>query len=187
MVYCRCPPHIHKRDRRSPGSEAYLSELKKLIEDDREEGGSKRIISIGEIGLGESSSFLPRLVADDETDFDRLHFSPSETQLKHLPTLLQFSKTFNLPLFLHSRTSDAHRDLVKVLRDVGWDGEGWAGGVVHSFTGTTDEMKELVNASPRFQTHTLTGEGGDGLIYRDQWVFTQDGSKSRSGQSCPSG
>jgi TatD DNase family protein len=36
------------------GAESYLEELSKLVADDRGEGGSKRIISIGEIGLGQS-------------------------------------------------------------------------------------------------------------------------------------
>jgi hypothetical protein len=36
------------------GAESYLEELCKLVANDRGEGGSKRIISIGEIGLGQS-------------------------------------------------------------------------------------------------------------------------------------
>lgn len=36
------------------GSEQYLKDLNRLIEEDRGEGGSRRIISIGEIGLGKS-------------------------------------------------------------------------------------------------------------------------------------
>lgn len=34
------------------GPEGYVKELQQLIEEDRGEGGSKRIISIGEMGLG---------------------------------------------------------------------------------------------------------------------------------------
>lgn len=34
------------------GEEAYFSELETLISEDRGEGGSKRIVSIGEVGLG---------------------------------------------------------------------------------------------------------------------------------------
>ena len=51
---------------------------------------------------------------------------------------------WRLPLFLHSRTSEAHVDFVKVLREAGYD-ETWPGGVVHSFTGTAAEAKELVS------------------------------------------
>ncbi|KAK8849486.1 hypothetical protein IAR55_004820 [Kwoniella newhampshirensis] len=122
------PTSTSEIDSRSTGAEGYLSDLSRLIEDDRGAGGSKRIISIGEVGL----------------DYDRLHHSPKEVQLKHLPSLLLLSKTFKLPLFLHSRTSESHFDLVRILRDVGWE-TWWGGGVVHSFTGTEGEMKELVD------------------------------------------
>ncbi|EIW71710.1 hypothetical protein TREMEDRAFT_67918 [Tremella mesenterica DSM 1558] len=108
------------------GPEDYLSKLRELIAIDRGEGGSKRIISIGEIGL----------------DYDRLHHSPRETQLRYLPKLLSWAKEFNLPLFLHSRSSEAHVDLMRILREVGWD-ESWRG-VIHSFTGTKEEMYELI-------------------------------------------
>ena len=50
-----------------------------------------------------------------------------------------------LPLFLHSRA--AHGDFVRVLKEVLGEGleklEG-RGGLVHSFTGTVEEMQELV-------------------------------------------
>ncbi|KAK6908928.1 hypothetical protein I203_102934 [Kwoniella mangroviensis CBS 8507] len=110
------------------GFEGYLSDLRNLISEDRGQGGSKRIISIGEIGL----------------DYDRLHHSSRETQLEHLPSLLKLSEEFRLPLFLHSRTSESHVDLVRTLKHIGWSTK-WGGGVVHSFTGTENEMKELVN------------------------------------------
>lgn len=57
------------------------------------------------------------------------------------------AKKYHLPLFLHSRA--AHTDFVKILRDEGF-GEaggkavGGNGGVVHSFTGTVEEVAELV-------------------------------------------
>jgi TatD DNase family protein len=52
-------------------------------------------------------------------------------------------------MFLHSRHPDAHKDFVRVLKEVGWgdNGEGWYGGVVHSFTGTVEEMNELVGTA----------------------------------------
>jgi TatD DNase family protein len=67
--------------------------------------------------------------------------------MKHFPPLLALSQKFRLPLFLHSRTSEAHVDFVKVLKDAGWDSS-WPGGVVHSFTGTIAEAKELVREPP---------------------------------------
>ena len=77
-------------------------------------------------------------------DYDRLKFASKEMQLLHFPPLLDLAKEFNLPLFLHSRAPDAHVDFVRILKDAGWSDE-WAGGVVHSFTGTKEEMEELVS------------------------------------------
>ncbi|KAI9632991.1 uncharacterized protein MKK02DRAFT_35211 [Dioszegia hungarica] len=133
------PTSTSEIDKHPQGADACFQELEQLIEADRGEGGSKRIISLGEIGL----------------DYDRLNWSPKETQLRHLPRLLLLSKRFRLPMFLHSRTPESHVDLIKAMRDAGWvspftEGTGagekeWVGGVVHSFTGTTEEVKELVD------------------------------------------
>jgi len=73
-------------------------------------------------------------------DYDRLHFTPKEIQLKYFPPLLQLAKRFQLPLFLHSRHPEAHIDFVRILKEAGWD-ETWPGGVVHSFTGTQQEAE----------------------------------------------
>jgi TatD DNase family protein len=57
-----------------------------------------------------------------------------------------------LPLFLHSRA--AHKDFVQILREEGFgeDGgrkNGGAGGVVHSFTGTPEQVIEYVSSVNR--------------------------------------
>lgn len=46
------PTSTSELDKHEGGADAYLAELRQLIEEDRGEGGSRRIISIGEIGLG---------------------------------------------------------------------------------------------------------------------------------------
>ncbi len=63
---------------------------------------------------------------------------------------LALAKKHSLPLFLHSRS--AHQDFVTILREEGFGEDGGKavggkGGVVHSFTGTVEEAKELVSAS----------------------------------------
>lgn len=85
-------------------------------------------------------------------DYDRLRFAPKETQLHHLPRLLQLGRKHKLPFFLHSRTTESHVDLVRMLMEAGWPADGkvgwdqdWVGGVVHSFTGTAAEAAELVS------------------------------------------
>ena len=57
------------------------------------------------------------------------------------------AKKYHLPLFLHSRA--AHADFVQILKDEGFGRNGGKdvggkGGVVHSFTGTAEEVLELV-------------------------------------------
>lgn len=50
------PTSTAEIDKYPGGVTAYIEALKRLIEEDRGEAGSKRIISIGEIGLGELST-----------------------------------------------------------------------------------------------------------------------------------
>lgn len=50
------PTSTSEIDKHPQGAEAYFAELEQLIQDDRGEGGSRRIISVGEIGLGELPS-----------------------------------------------------------------------------------------------------------------------------------
>lgn len=71
----------------------------------------------------------------------------------HTGPQLSLAKKYGLPLFLHSR--NAHLDLVRILKEEGYgaDGgrsEGAKGGVVHSFTGTKEEMIELVSEKMAF-------------------------------------
>ena len=81
-------------------------------------------------------------------DYDRLHFSDAETQRRHFRSQLALAKKYHLPLFLHVRA--AHDDFVQILREEGFGEDGGRavggrGGVVHSFTGRTKEMKEFVS------------------------------------------
>ncbi|QRV83286.1 TatD DNase family protein [Ceratobasidium sp. AG-Ba] len=92
---------------------------------------SSQCVAVGECGL----------------DYDRLHFSSAETQRRHFRSQLALAKKYHLPLFLHVRA--AHEDFVNILREEGFGEDGGRavggrGGVVHSFTGRTKEMKEFV-------------------------------------------
>ncbi|KAH6851268.1 hypothetical protein B0I37DRAFT_390893 [Chaetomium sp. MPI-CAGE-AT-0009] len=95
-----------------------------------------------------SSSSTPELVAFGEfgLDYDRLHYCSKEVQLHSFAAQLALaaSLTPQLPLFLHSRA--AHGDFVRLLQEAfGPRLERLEkGGVVHSFTGTVDEMRELM-------------------------------------------
>ncbi|KAK3988151.1 hypothetical protein QBC44DRAFT_329873 [Cladorrhinum sp. PSN332] len=90
-----------------------------------------QLIAFGEFGL----------------DYDRLHYASKEVQLHSFAAQLELAASLSpqLPLFLHSRA--AHEDFVRLLK--GAFGERLEklekGGVVHSFTGTVEEMKELMD------------------------------------------
>ncbi|CCC13589.1 unnamed protein product [Sordaria macrospora k-hell] len=104
-----------------------ISNLSDLITTSRDAG----LIAFGEFGL----------------DYDRLHYCSRTVQLHSFRAQLRLaaSLTPQLPLFLHSRA--AHRDFVDCLKEA--FGEKLErlekGGVVHSFTGTLEEMKELMD------------------------------------------
>jgi TatD DNase family protein len=80
-------------------------------------------------------------------DYDRLHYCSKTIQLHSFAAQLKVaaSLTPQLPLFLHSRA--AHADFVRLLKEA--FGEKLEklekGGVVHSFTGTGEEMHELMD------------------------------------------
>lgn len=80
-------------------------------------------------------------------DYDRLHYCNKAVQLHSFEAQLKVASSLQpqLPLFLHSRA--AHADFVSLLK--GAFGEKLErlerGGVVHSFTGTIEEMRELMD------------------------------------------
>jgi TatD DNase family protein len=62
---------------------------------------------------------------------------------------LALAKKYHLPLFLHSRA--AHKDFVQILREEGFGEDGGRagggrGGVVHSFTGPSQDAIDYVSA-----------------------------------------
>lgn len=96
------------------------------------QASSKRhLVAMGEFGL----------------DYDRLHYCSKTIQLHSFAAQLKVaaSMTPQLPLFLHSRA--AHADFVRLLKEAFGDGleKLQKGGVVHSFTGTAEEMRELMD------------------------------------------
>jgi TatD DNase family protein len=170
------PTSTSEIDRYKEGTDGYKRDLEELISGEIGKGADSRLVAIGEIGLGESIhspvslhaichhileprsdlvsscfSIRRRLV-----DYDRLHYSSANTQLRHLPYLLSLAEKYGLPIFLHSRHPDAHRGLVDAFRAAGWEkgiqqSRGRMG-VVHSFTGSREEMEELVSLCSIFTT-----------------------------------
>lgn len=107
--------------------------------------GAASLLSVLETLCGQPSPTNP-VVAFGEIglDYDRLTHCPREQQLSAFASQLAVAITVQLPLFLHSRA--AHRDFVRVLKESCGEelGKLPKRGVVHSFTGTREEMEELV-------------------------------------------
>ncbi|OQE00066.1 hypothetical protein PENVUL_c059G07943 [Penicillium vulpinum] len=103
------------------GPSKMLDELRTLAIEATQSGHA---VAFGEIGL----------------DYDRLFLSPKEPQLKYFEAQLNLAVEIQLPLFLHSRA--ASEDFERLL------GPRLAKlpkrGLVHSFTGTMDEMNRMI-------------------------------------------
>ncbi|KAF9573089.1 TatD DNase [Mortierella alpina] len=103
------------------GPEAYFGALKTMLENP---DAKQKIVAIGECGL----------------DYDRLQFCPKETQLKYFERQFDLAESTRLPMFLHNRnTGDDFGKLVSAHRSR------FTNGVVHSFTGTLEEMQHYID------------------------------------------
>ncbi|EON96287.1 putative family hydrolase protein [Phaeoacremonium minimum UCRPA7] len=105
-----------------------IADLASLISDARTQQSG--IVAFGEFGL----------------DYDRLHYCSKTVQLHSFKEQLALAASIRpqLPLFLHSRA--AHADFISCLKTAFGDNleRLEKGGVVHSFTGTAEEMRELM-------------------------------------------
>lgn len=94
------------------------------------------------------------MIGECGMDMDRLHFSSEECQRKYFPLHLRLARTTSLPLFLHDRSTQGA--LLRLVEEHG--GLPSSGGVVHSFTGTPQEVQHLIT-----QTPLMVGLNGCGL------------------------
>jgi TatD DNase family protein len=107
-----------------------IMELTTLLAE-AQSSGRNHLVAMGEFGL----------------DYDRLHYCSKTVQLHSFSEQLKVAASLKpqLPLFLHSRA--AHVDFVSSLKAAFGDKleRLEKGGVVHSFTGTVEEMRELMD------------------------------------------
>lgn len=122
--YCTVGCHPTQCDDFLKDPEGYLASLNELIEQHSVHGGGC-VAAVGEIGL----------------DYDRLFFCGKDTQRTYFNAQLAMAKRHRLPLFLHDRNTGG--DFLELLRPHLVD---LAGGVVHSFTGTAEELQQYVDA-----------------------------------------
>lgn len=102
------------------GPEAYLRDLETFVKSGSTAG---KIKAFGEFGL----------------DYDRLDWSPKEAQIPAFSSQLEMAVRLQLPLFLHSRACE--EDFARMLKP--FTERLPRRGVVHSFTGTLEEMRDL--------------------------------------------
>ncbi|RYP05615.1 hypothetical protein DL764_003676 [Monosporascus ibericus] len=109
-----------------------IAELEAIVAEGRAQRHPSPLVALGEFGL----------------DYDRLHYCPRRLQLHSFAAQLELALKLDppLPLFLHSRA--AHGDFVGLLRaklGARLEGLRGRGAVVHSFTGTAAELRELLD------------------------------------------
>lgn len=116
------PCSVNTFDKHPSGPEALLKDLKQLAIESRDAGLAT---AFGEFGL----------------DYDRLYLSEKEPQLKYFEWQLDLAVELQMPLFLHSRAAspDFENLLAPRLAELP------KRGLVHSFTGTVEEMQKLVD------------------------------------------
>ncbi|KAI9852869.1 MAG: hypothetical protein M1838_004428 [Thelocarpon superellum] len=109
-------------DEGAAGPDAMLRDLERLASDAHASGAA---VAFGEIGL----------------DYDRLSLASKPLQLKYFEKQLEAAVRLQLPLFLHSRAAseDFERLLGPKLAQIP------KRGLVHSFTGTLDEMQRMLD------------------------------------------
>ncbi|ODV79864.1 uncharacterized protein CANTADRAFT_25682 [Suhomyces tanzawaensis NRRL Y-17324] len=112
-------------DTLKPEVDTLLEQLKELTVEGHAQG---HVQAFGEIGL----------------DYDRLHYATQaqqQTMFRKQLEVIASLKHLGLPLFLHMRSAcDDFISIIKPFMDQGLLGPG----VVHSFTGTQDELEKLL-------------------------------------------
>lgn len=98
---------------------------------------SKQLVEM--INLAKEKRYLVAL-GECGLDYDRLEFCDKETQRLGFLAQLRLAESYNLPLFLHDRNTSG--DFLAIMTE--YIPRLPAGGVVHSFTGTLEEMHAYV-------------------------------------------
>lgn len=116
---CYCTLGVHPcRANEVANVDTYFQELHAMIPQLH-----PKLLAIGECGL----------------DYDRFHYSSKEQQLAVFPPHFALAESTRLPLYLHSRNTNG--DFSRLLRS---NRHRFTTGLVHSFTGSETELRELL-------------------------------------------
>ncbi|KAF0698288.1 Aste57867_11081 [Aphanomyces stellatus] len=120
-LHCTVGVHPTRCNEFLDDPETYMQGLHDLIRDGKTDG---KVVAVGEFGL----------------DYDRLEFCDVATQKEYFARQFELARVSKLPLFLHNRnTGEDFYDMISRHRDA------FREGVVHSFTGTAEEAKKLLD------------------------------------------
>ena len=104
---------------KSGNPEKYFKELEELIVN-----YGDKCVAIGECGL----------------DYDRLMCAEKDVQLKYFPMHFDLAEKLNKPLYLHDRNTGG--DFFRLIKE---NRHRFSTGIVHTFTGTEDELKQFLS------------------------------------------
>ncbi|CAK4148931.1 unnamed protein product [Aphanomyces euteiches] len=120
-LHCTVGVHPTRCNEFDDDPDKYMQDLHDVIQDGKSDG---KVVAVGEFGL----------------DYDRLEFCDQKTQQTYFALQFELARTSRLPLFLHNRnTGSDFYDIVSRHRD------DFRVGVVHSFTGSIEEAKQLLD------------------------------------------
>ena len=111
------------------------------------------MVAIGECGL----------------DYALLNYSSKEEQNIVFPLHFDLAEKYNLPMYFHSR--DCEQDFLRILKQ---NRHKFPTAVVHSFTGSKTELKELLKMGLYIGKHRKIKL----INFRCKWLFSQDRRKS---------
>lgn len=111
------PTKCSEFEKYKDGPEAYFKALKTILTSPE---AKNKVVAIGECGL----------------DYDRLFFCPKETQIKYFERQFELAEMTGLPMFLHDRNTGG--DFARMIKQ---HRTRFNMGVVHSFTGTAEDLK----------------------------------------------
>ncbi|OCK75178.1 deoxyribonuclease tatD [Lepidopterella palustris CBS 459.81] len=104
-------------------------------------GGPSALLSaIGELAKRSKASGHTVAFGEIGLDYDRLFLTPKDQQLKYFEAQLDLAVEIQLPLFLHSRAASEDFERLVSARLPQLPKKG----LVHSFTGSVEEMKRIV-------------------------------------------
>ncbi|KAG0357418.1 TatD DNase [Gamsiella multidivaricata] len=115
------PTRCSEFERYKDGPDAYFNVLRAMFQDP---ATKSKIVAVGECGL----------------DYDRLFLCPKETQIKYFEHQFELAEMTGLPMFLHDRNTAG--DFARMISE---NRKRFKDGVVHSFTGTMEELKFYID------------------------------------------